>query len=450
MTSSPVKGMDPLMNFMSAKSKGNLPDNLSGNFSEAFSKASGQQNMVLQSEKQTQGSSKVQVQNTDKKGLDNGNPQKTDQKQVGTQEDVKAEKVADEAQKAGEELVGKVAEELGVSEEEVLAAMEALGFVMADLLNADNMTELVLTIEGEDMLALMTDEGLYNSLQNLLTMVSEAVDQIGEKVELSPEELEAILEQAKVPEMEENPETVPEDGKKPQIPEGQEDYTVTVERNGETVKVSVEVDGGSQTESTEVTGLKPEAVQEETTADSGKGDGSKKEGSSQKENAQEMTHGNMLLESLLNKGGAVKSEAVFENAMAQNTADTQNIMNQIMDYMRVQVKADMTQMELQLNPASLGTVNINITSKAGVITAQFLTQNETVKAAIESQIVQLKNSFEEQGLKVEAVEVTVASHSFERNLNGDGNGQQQAQDGKKKGNRKVNLKNRRQKKRNRP
>lgn len=439
MTSSPVKGMDPLMNFMSAKSKGNLPDNLSGNFSEAFSKASGQQNMVLQSEKQTQGSSKVQVQNTDKKGLDNGNPQKTDQKQVGTQEDVKAEKVADEAQKAGEELVGKVAEELGVSEEEVLAAMEALGFVMADLLNADNMTELVLTIEGEDMLALMTDEGLYNSLQNLLTMVSEAVDQIGEKVELSPEELEAILEQAKVPEMEENPETVPEDGKRPQIPEGQEDYTVTVERNGETVKVSVEVDGSSQTESTEVTGLKPEAVQEETTADSGKGDGSKKEGSSQKENAQEMTHGNMLLESLLNKGGAVKSEAVFENAMAQNTADTQNIMNQIMDYMRVQVKADMTQMELQLNPASLGTVNINITSKAGVITAQFLTQNETVKAAIESQIVQLKNSFEEQGLKVEVVEVTVASHSFERNLNGDGNGQQQAQDGKKKGNRKVNL-----------
>ncbi len=439
MTSSPVKGMDPLMNFMSAKSKGNLQDNLSGNFSEAFSKASGQQNMVLQSEKQTQGSSKVQVQNTDKKGLDNGNAQKTDQKQVGTQENVKAENVADEAQKAGEELVGKVAEELGVSEEEVLAAMEALGFVMADLLNADNMTELVLTIEGEDMLALMTDEGLYNSLQNLLTMVSEAVDQIGEKMELSPEELEAILEQAKVPEMEENPETVPEDGKRPQMPEGQEDYTVTVERNGETVKVSVEVDGSSQTESTEVTGLKPEAVQEETTADSGKGDGSKKEGSSQKENAQEMTHGNMLLESLLNKGGAVKSEAVFENAMAQNTADTQNIMNQIMDYMRVQVKADMTQMELQLNPASLGTVNINITSKAGVITAQFLTQNETVKAAIESQIVQLKNSFEEQGLKVEAVEVTVASHSFERNLNGDGNGQQQMQDGKKKGNRKVNL-----------
>ncbi len=439
MTSSPVKGMDPLMDFVSAKSKGNLQDNLSGNFSEAFGKASGQQNMVLQSEKQVQGSSKVQVQNTDKKGLDNGNVQKTDQKQAGKQEAVQDGKVTEEAQKAGEELVKEVAEELGVSEEEVLAAMETLGLTMVDLLNADNMTQLVLAVKGEDMLALMTDEGLYHSLQNLLTMVSEAVDQIGEKMELSPEELAAVLEQAKTQEMEKDPVAAADSGKKPQMPEGQEDYTVTVERNGETVKVSVEVDGSSQTESTEVTGLKPEAVQEETTADSGKGDSSKKEGSSQKENAQEMTHGNMLLESLLNRGGVVKSEAVFENAMAQNTADTQNIMNQIMDYMRVQVKADMTQMELQLNPASLGTVNINITSKAGVITAQFLTQNETVKAAIESQIVQLKNSFEEQGLKVEAVEVTVASHSFERNLNGDGNGQQQTQDGKKKGNRRVNL-----------
>ena len=49
--------------------------------------------------------------------------------------------------------------------------MEALGLTMTDLLNVDNMTQLVLAIEGEDMISLMTDEGLYNSLQNLLSMV---------------------------------------------------------------------------------------------------------------------------------------------------------------------------------------------------------------------------------------------------------------------------------------
>ena len=39
----------------------------------------------------------------------------------------------------------------------------------------------------------------------------------------------------------------------PELPEGQEDYTVTVERDGEVVKVSVEVDGNAKTENAEVT-----------------------------------------------------------------------------------------------------------------------------------------------------------------------------------------------------
>ncbi len=440
MTSSPVKEINSLMNFAPAKAKGNLQENLAGNFSDAFSKASGQQSMTLQKDTAVQGNTKVQVQNTDRKGLEDNNTVKTGNKEVQNQDAPTDKQVQEEAQKAGEELVGKVAEELGVSEEEVIAAMEILGLTMADLLNADNMTQLVLTIEGEDMISLMTDEGLYNSLQNLLSMASEAVNKLETELGISPEELEAMLEQAKeAPEMVEEEPVVPDNGKKPEIPDGEEDYTVTVERNGETVKVSVEVDGGSKTENTEVTGLKPQAVEEEAATHSGKEEGAKRDGSQHRENTQETSQGNMLLENLLNRSNVAKTDVVFENTMAQSTADTQNIMNQIMDYMRVQVKADMTQMELQLNPASLGTVNISITSKAGVITAQFLTQNESVKAAIESQIVQLKNSFEEQGLKVEAVEVAVASHSFERNLNGDGSGQQQMQDGKRKKSGKVRM-----------
>ena len=36
--------------------------------------------------------------------------------------------------------------------------------------------------------------------------------------------------------------------------------------------------------------------------------------------------------------------------------------------------------------------------------------------AIETQVVQLRNNLEEQGVKVEAIEVSVASHELERNL----------------------------------
>ncbi len=436
MTSSAVKELNPLMNFVQTKSKGNLQDNLGGNFTDAFSKASGQQNVAFQSANAVQGSTKVQVQNTDKKGLDNDNGAKVNTKEVKSQ-DISADK---KLQETGEELVEKVAEELGVTEEEVIAAMEALGLTMTDLLNADNMTQLVLAIEGEDMLSLMTDEGLYNSLQNILSMVSQATNQLQEELGITPEELAAMLEEATAKEElpKDKQELPAQDGVKEQIPEGEEDYTVTVERNGETVKVSVEVDGNSESKSEEVTSLKTQPAEEQQT--SGKEEGSKKDGASHREHTQESTQGNLLLENLLNRSNAVKTDMAFENVMTQqNTEQTQNIMNQIMDYMRIQVRSDMTQMELQLNPASLGTVNINITSKAGVITAQFLTQNETVKAAIESQIVQLKNSFEEQGIKVESVEVAVANHSFERNLNGEGSRQQQSQDGRRKGTRRVNL-----------
>lgn len=65
---------------------------------------------------------------------------------------------------------------------------------------------------------------------------------------------------------------------------------------------------------------------------------------------------------------------------------------------------------MQLHPASLGTVNVQIAARGGSITAQFTTQNEAVRAAVESQIVELKQQFEEQGIKVDKVEVAVASH----------------------------------------
>ena len=73
-------------------------------------------------------------------------------------------------------------------------------------------------------------------------------------------------------------------------------------------------------------------------------------------------------------------------------------MRQIMDYMKVSVKADSSELEMQLHPQSLGTLHIQMASRNGVVTANFIAQNETVKAALESQMVQLKENFAEQGV----------------------------------------------------
>lgn len=440
-----MKGVNPFAGYAQTKQAGNLKDGLTGSFTDAFSKATGQQNMTLQKDAGVKPGTQAKPSNTETKNLednkavkikDNGTENVSKGKDVQT-----VDKVQAEAEKAGQELAGEVAEELGVTEEEVLKAMELLGLTFSDLLNPDQMTQLVLTVKEADMLTLMTDGGLYDSLQNLLGAVTQQLTQIGEETGLSPEELAAILEQ-----LEQQPqEPVQTDGyaqtdRKGQedviLPDGQEDYTVTVERDGEVMKVSVEVDGNAKTETAEVTNTKAEVPKEETVEPAKKDQGAKQEQSPQSSD----THSNVLLDNLLNRdNGAVQTDAAFETAMAGRTVDTQQIMNQIMNYMRVQVKADMTQMQLQLHPASLGTVNINIASKAGVITAQFTAQNEAVKSVLESQIVQLRNNFEEQGIKVEAVEVTVESHAFERNLSGENSNRQAAQEGKKRGTRKLNL-----------
>lgn len=48
--------------------------------------------------------------------------------------------------------------------------------------------------------------------------------------------------------------------------------------------------------------------------------------------------------------------------------------------------------------------------------AQIAAQNETVKEALETQAVELRQSLHQQGIKVDAIEVTVATHEFEQNL----------------------------------
>lgn len=110
--------------------------------------------------------------------------------------------------------------------------------------------------------------------------------------------------------------------------------------------------------------------------------------------------------------------------------DTQNIIRQINDYMRLNVSGPETSLEMQLNPANLGRVGINISVREGAVTAQIAVENATVKQALESQMVTLRENMNNQGLKVEAVEVTIASHEFEQNLeNGAPTGQQQSQPG---------------------
>ena len=101
------------------------------------------------------------------------------------------------------------------------------------------------------------------------------------------------------------------------------------------------------------------------------------------------------------------------------STDTTELINQIVDNIRLNVSQDTTSIEMQLNPENLGRVYVHLSAKEGTVNAQFTATNEVVKEALEAQIVTLKENLNQAGVKVDAVEITVSSHEFERNLEQD-------------------------------
>ncbi|MBS6556732.1 MAG: flagellar hook-length control protein FliK [Roseburia sp.] len=111
---------------------------------------------------------------------------------------------------------------------------------------------------------------------------------------------------------------------------------------------------------------------------------------------------------------------------SRTTIDVQDIMNQITEFAKVNLSPENSSIEMQLNPENLGKVYLHIAAtKEGNITAELAVSSETVKTALEAQIADLRTSLNQQGIKVDAVEVTIASHEFERNLEQNAAGEEQ-------------------------
>lgn len=332
------------------------------------------------------------------------------QKEVtGQTQETGTESVQETVEEKAGELMKEVADVLDIPLEKVEEVMEILGLTAVDLFDPTNLKQLLLNLtDSVDEVSLVTNENLYGNLQDLFAAVEESLGALQEELGLSEEELDALIEEISSKAQEGvSAEAVPET---PEVSvEGMKDYAVSVQKGGETVQIKVTVDDASGTKSTseQVTDsaesqIQASMKQEKAASDMGQ------EGA----NTGEHTTGNAILQHFMQQVEAAETvEAPVEQPVYQST-QTEQIMNQIVEYMKINVSEDTQKMEMQLHPASLGTVNVQIAAKDGVITAQFTTQNETVRAAIESQMIQLKEQFEEQGIKVNAVEVTVANHAY--------------------------------------
>ena len=310
---------------------------------------------------------------------------------TGTQEKSDAkdlEKVQEVLGTIVQNLIGQIKETFSVSEEELQGVMDELGMTETDLMDPAQLNELLMAVSGaEDSFALLTDEELYGNVKSILDLQKDLTGQAQEELQLTPEKWQDAVTKVVTEE--------------PVITVEVEDHATDA---AERLQSDVELPTVEQ-EPEEKIQAPVQNTQEEKTKDSGNRHESQTAGQ----------QGNLLLQNLKEENFLSGLQQASQTEGTQTT-DTQDIMRQIMDYMKVSVKADSSDLEMQLHPQSLGTLHVQVASKNGVVTANFITQNETVKAALESQMVQLKESFAEQGVKVEAIEVTVQTHSFEQNL----------------------------------
>lgn len=323
-----------------------------------------------------------------------------------------AEPIDEEVETAVEGIVKEVMQEieemLEVSEEELLDVLEQLGLQPIDLFNPDNMVSILTALTGEgSTIQLVMDEEMYLTLQDLMQMVEDKTQELMSATGLSDEELEAVMDQLKLL-MNQQLSHEEMEMKQVQILPFESEEEVVAEDGDVPVIVKNENDL-QDVQTTEVTQNSPERIVEKTET-------GKSEDSLFQEQQQNMQSFQNMSDEISQLAGESKLEGT-------GTPNTESILKQLADYVKIQKGKELTEMELQLHPASLGNVKVTLATKGGVVTAQLTTENEIVKNAIESQVSQLKQNLEEQGVRVEAIEVSVASHQMERNL------EQNAKDG---------------------
>lgn len=265
-------------------------------------------------------------------------------------------------------------DKLGVTAEEINNLMDQLGMDIGDLLNEDSVKELFLGLESADISDLLTDE----DLKNTLTELTGEFEQIVEELPVSLEEASQIINDKDI---EFDDITVFEN-------DNDENSSNTVVQNDSSNTPYVEVNDESKSENNvtdEKSGKKTNTHHEETA-----------------------THfENPILQGISDAVANVEDVS----SVVPNTRPAE-IVEQIIEQVRVNINQDNTSMEMQLYPEHLGRIQINVVSKDGVMTARIAAETETARQAIEAGLNNLKESLENQNLKVDAIEVMVSTTGF--------------------------------------
>lgn len=362
------------------------------------------------------------------------------------------EKIAEEITDKAESVKEKIKDVFEVTDEEIEEVMATLGIMVQDLIIPDNLKQVMMEVSGiEDSMELLTNEDVYSGMQTILEFDSEVVEEITDEFPVLKDKVFEFVQNAEV--FETISQKVPKEAITPDI-NGTEDLgktdtqiltdteNVPTEINTEGIETAVtvadikdyadtptrdnnietddEIEVKDYSKSSDNSNVSVKVVEQSEKTDSFKNiTASKKSDSNGEQNMSAMNEVKTTV-TVNAEGNLVETIERF----SENFHDAREIVSQVTETIKMNISADTTSMEMLLHPASLGTVNMQISSQNGVITAHILVQNEEVKAALETQLITLQETFEEQGHQVEAVEVTVANYNLDRGMQNGSNEQE--------------------------
>lgn len=333
------------------------------------------------------------------------------------------------------DVVRTVAEQLGVSEDSVKDMMESLGLTAFDLLNPENLAQLAMQLTGETspMDLLMNDQ-----FQGLMQQIDQLGGQLANELNLQPAQMEELIAQMDILQ---TPETLTDEemqiltdaaGQQTTADTVSTDIMPELAQTDEVQPMDKQADVfQKEPKSDEVRTQQPQAQDTKQTTeqqtDTGDADADAQTGDQMKSaQPEKMTADRsssdqaktQTVVQMQDTAGVPTAETVADITPETSyvSIDTMDLLEQVAEQIRVNVSEGTSSMEMQLNPENLGKVYVNISSKEGVIHAQLAASNEAVRAALETQVADLRQNLNQAGVKVDAVEVTVASHEFEKNL----------------------------------
>ena len=353
-------------------------------------------------------------------------------------ESLDEEKIKDLAEEISEitnQIVDKIKSEFEVTDEEIEEAMEVLGLTIADFTKPAELRNLLMELTGTtDSIELLTNVELYDSVKEVTDFASNLFTEVAKDFSLSTEQLTEMINTESFEEALNEVDVSATSNETETEADAEVVSEVTVDKTTEqalafensdkaNANETKPVDSNNSNESEEVpidTEKKaPDKIEKpESFAQSNlMNDEAMNEKSENRKSFNFDSSKNQ--EFTFNQTQAVTNQTVntvgdiVETVTSYTTgADTDNIMRQVTDYVKVHISEDVTKMEIELHPASLGTVNMQINSQNGQITAHLTVQNELVKSVLETQMIKLQETFDEQGTKVSAIEVTVAEYSL--------------------------------------